>query len=119
MTVRKGNSKDLSPVCKLLEKLGYHARPALVLSQLKEFEQSAKDAVWVYQADKEITGFATVHFLPQLGFDGGLAIITFLSAENGLAAKALEKHITDFAYDNLCDRIQVHCADFRKDDHRF
>jgi hypothetical protein len=119
MSIRTATIKDVKPVSELLNTLGYFTRLSLLEEQLKELENNKDNTVLICELADEIVGFCAVHFIPQLGFDGGLAIITFLSVKNLRAAKELETHITYLAYEHLCDRIQVHVADFRKDDHKF
>lgn len=119
MSIRCADIIDVKAISHLLEQLGYFTKLSLLEEQLKELTENKEHLVLVCELAKEVTGFCAVHFIPQLGFDGGLAIITFLSVKNLRAAKELEAHITHLAYDHLCDRIQVHCADFRKDDHQF
>jgi hypothetical protein len=119
MIIRKAIIKDVNPIRDLLDKLGYFTKLSILEEQVKDIEDSRENKILVAEQDEEVLGFASVHFIPQLGFDGGLAIITFFSVSGIRVAKELETHITQLAYEHQCDRIQVHCAHFRKDDHKF
>jgi hypothetical protein len=119
MSIRTVKLADLIAIRQLMEQIGYFTNLSLLEEQLEDIQESKEHRVMVCELEGEIEGFVAVHFIPQFGFDGGLVIITFLSAKNLRAAKELEAHITHLAYEKLCDRIQVHCADFRKDDHNF
>ena len=119
MEVRTATIKDAEPIRQLLEQLGYFTKTSLLEEQIIELVENKAHRVLICEDAGEVTGFCAVHFLPQLGFDGGLVIITFFSAKNEMAAKALEAHIVHLGYDRLCERIQVHCADFRTTDHKF
>lgn len=77
----------------------------------------------VYELRKEVVGFVSVHYLPQLAFDGGLLVITYFSVDEAVkntdVAKHLEQYITEQARLNKCERIQVHCLDCRTPVHQF
>jgi GNAT superfamily N-acetyltransferase len=70
-----------------------------------------------------VVGFASVHYLPQLAFDGGLMIISYFSVDETMQgaciAKDLERYITEQARIHRCERIQVHLLEWRTPAHQF
>lgn len=116
-TIRKATYRDAPGIKGLLEVLGYTSRTSHLVSQLDMMAEKEDHEVFVYELNKEVLGFVSVHYLPQLAFDGGLMIITYLSVDESVkglpVANELEQYITARAKVRKCDRIQVHCMDWR------
>lgn len=123
MIIRNATYRDAPVIKLLLESLGYKASISLLITQLESQFGQNDHQVHVYELKKEVVGFISVHYLPQLAFDGGLAIITFLSvddaAKDHCIAKALEQYVSDQARKRKCERIQVHCLEWRTGEHEF
>ena len=123
MPVRNATYHDAPTVKILLEALGYTARTSLLVDQLERLFGSKDHEVFVYELRKEVVGFASVHYLPQLAFDGGIMIISYFSVDETIKdisiAKELERHITEQARKHGCERIQVHCMEWRMPAHQF
>ena len=123
MYIRNGTYKDAPAIKLLLEALGYKARLSLLVDQLETLFGSKDHEVFVYELKKEVVGFASVHYLPQLAFDGNLMVISYFSVDetvkNSSVAMELEHYITEQARIHQCERIQVHCLDWRTPVHRF
>lgn len=123
MTIRNANYKDVAAIKPLLEALGYRSSLTLLLSQLENAFGKDDHQVFVCEVHKELAGFASVHVLPQLAFDGALLVISCFAVDETLkdarVGIALEQHITAFARLKKCERIQVHCADWRVPTHQF
>lgn len=123
MPVRNATYHDAPGIKFLLETLGYTARLSLLVDQLETSFGREDHQVFVCETKKNIVGFASVHFLPQLAFDGGVLIISYFSvdptAEHSGIAKELEQYIAEQARLHHCERIHVHCMDSRIKDHRF
>src|SRR5580698_4490026 len=105
MTIRTATYLDAPAIKLLLEVLGYTARYSLIVDQLELMFGKDDHQVFVYELKKEVIGFVSVHFLPQLAFEGGLMVITYLSADDAGIAQALEKYVTEQARLRKCDRI--------------
>ncbi len=123
MNIRNGTYHDAPEIKLLLEALGYTARLSLLINQLQTMFGKDDHQVFVYELRKEVVGFASVHYLPQLAFDGGLMVITYFSVDGAVkdsgVAKELEQYITVQARLRKCERIQVHCLDWRTPAHQF
>jgi N-acetylglutamate synthase-like GNAT family acetyltransferase len=123
MHVRTATYKDAPDIRTLLETLGYKTSISLLISQLENLFSGKDHEVLVCEINKNIAAFASVHFLPQLAFDGGLLIISYLSIDererDQRVATALENCIVELARKRKCERIQVHCAQWRSQSHQF
>ena len=123
MTIRNATYRDADYIKGLLNALGYAANLSLLIDQLERLFGDGDHQAYVCEYNKEIVGFVTVHYLPQLAFDGGVAIISHLSASENVqninVQAALEKHVTEQARIRKCERIQVHCLDWRTPVHQF
>ena len=121
--IRNATYKDAPGIRTLMNALGYNTTISLLIGQLERSFGQQDHQVVVYEQEKEVVGFISVHYLPQLGFDGGLVLITYLAVDAALASegidKALEEHVSAQAWKRKCDRIQVHCSDWRVPAHQF
>ncbi|HVW15807.1 MAG TPA: GNAT family N-acetyltransferase [Mucilaginibacter sp.] len=123
MNIRNATYHDAPAIKGLLDVLGYTARISLLIDQLETLFGCKGHEVFVYELKKEVIAFASVHYLPQLAFDGGVMVISYFSVDpafdNSTVAKELERYITEQARIHKCERIQVHCLDWRTPAHQF
>jgi GNAT superfamily N-acetyltransferase len=123
MSIRKATYRDAPGIKSLLEVLGYTSRTSHLVGQLDILFDKEDHEVFVYELNREVIGFISVHYLPQLAFDGSLMVISYLSVDEsvkGIAvAKELEQYIAERAKTRKCERIQVHCMDWRVPAHQF
>jgi GNAT superfamily N-acetyltransferase len=123
LKIRNATYRDAPFIKGLLAALGYESNLSRLVDQLERLFSSENDQAYVCDMDKEVVGFVTVHYLPQLAFDGGIAIISYLSVDESVKgtdiAAALEKHVTEQARIKGCEWIQVHCLDWRTPVHQF
>jgi GNAT superfamily N-acetyltransferase len=123
MKIRNATYHDAPDIKMLLEILGYKTTTSILINQLEAMFDKDDHQVFVYELRKEIIGFVSVHFMTQLAFDGGLVFISYLSVKEELkdqgVATALEQFVVEWAKKRKCDRIQVHCMDWRAPAHQF
>jgi GNAT superfamily N-acetyltransferase len=123
MQIRNATYHDAPAIKLLLEVLGYPARISLLINQLETLFGKDDHQVFVCEVKKEVIGFVSIHYLPQLGFTNGMALISYLSVDeiekNQGIAKSLEQFAAEQAKSHHCDRVQVHCLDWRTPIHRF
>jgi len=123
MNVRNATYHDAPDIKILLEVLGYKTTTSILVSQLEALFGKDDHQVFVYELRKEIIGFVSVHFITQLAFDGGLVFISYLSVKGEVKdqgiATALEQFVVEWAKKRKCDRIQVHCMDWRAPAYQF
>lgn len=123
MPIRNANYHDAPTIKTLLETLGYKTTCSIIVNQLEIMFGRDDHHVFVYEIEKEVVGFVSVHYLPELAIDGCLAVITYLSVDETVKdagiAQALERYVTEQAKSKKCERIQVHCLDWRTPTHHF
>lgn len=123
MPIRNATYHDAPAIKLLLEALGYNARLSLLVNQLELMFNKDDHQVFVYDLRKEVIGFVSLHYLPQLAFEGGLMIITYFSVEEWLKnlsiAKELEQYVTNLARQRKCLQVEVHCMNWHTDAHQF
>jgi GNAT superfamily N-acetyltransferase len=123
MPIRTATYKDAPAIRTLLDALGYKTSISMVIGQLERSFGGTDHQVFVYVKDNEVIGFISVHFLPQLGFEGELMVISYLSVEQPVKSpdikSALEHYVSQLAINRKCDRVQVHCLDWRVPEHQF
>jgi GNAT superfamily N-acetyltransferase len=123
MNIRNATYHDAPTIKLLLEASGYTRRMSPLVSQLETIFGKDDHQVFVYELRKEVVGFVSVHYLPQLAFDGGLMIISNFAVDEFVqytdVANQLEQYIEKYARQRKCELIQVHSMDWRTDVHRF
>ena len=123
MNIRNATYHDAPVIKSLLDILGYKTSNSVLVAQLDSMFGSEDHQIFVCDIRKEVVGFIAVHFMPQLAFDGGLVFISYLSVDELVkdhgVEKALEGYVVELAKKRKCDRIQVHCMDWRTAAHQF
>jgi len=123
MNIRKAEIKDAPFIQKLLGQLGYPVEQDLLVRRIEilSLNQEHKDVV--YELDGRITGFMSVHFIPQIAFDAEYAVISYLIVDDQVRSKgvgkALEEYAVDLAVSRECKRILLNSNARRTDAHRF
>ncbi|MBS1504893.1 MAG: GNAT family N-acetyltransferase [Bacteroidetes bacterium] len=116
-TIRNATYRDAPFIKGLLIGLGYQTNLSFLIDQLERQFDSESNHVYVCDINKEVVGFVTVHYLPQLAREGGIAIISNLSVDESVRstniATALEHYVTEKARIKKCGQIQVHCLDWK------
>lgn len=123
MRIRNATYHDAPAIKLLMAALGYKTTTSLLVDQLESSFGKNDHQVFVYELNKEVVGFISIHYMPQLAFDGELVFISYLSVDETVTdqgiGKALEEYASKQALNRKCDRIQVHCMDWRTPDHKF
>ena len=123
MKVRKATFHDTPFIKLLMESLGYKTSNSILVMQLQNLFNGTDHEVLVCEDREEVIGFAVIHMLPQLAFEGNLLIISYLyvneMSKDQSSAKLLENFIHDLARKRKCERIQVHCAPWRAASQKF
>ncbi len=120
VAVRNATFRDAPSIRTMLDLLGYKTNISLLIENL--FSKNDHQ-IFVCELDKEVAGFITVHYLPQIGNDGLLAIITNLAVAESLQELGIDKTLEEFvvaqSLNRRCEHIQVHCPDRRTLHHKF
>jgi len=123
MNIRNATYHDAPAIKELLEQMNCTTRLSTLVDQLERFFNKNDHQVFICELRKEVIGFSVVHYLPQLAFDGGIAIISYLCIDdqhkNSGIDKELEQHISNQAKIKKCERVQMHCMDWRVSAHQF
>jgi GNAT superfamily N-acetyltransferase len=123
MNIRNATYMDAPIIKSLLEALGYTATVSLLINQLELAFGQHDHKVFVYELKKEVVGFISIHFLPQLPFAGELVVISYLSVDEAFRGrgvdKALEQYVSEQAAKRKCSRIQAHCQEWQTPAHQF
>lgn len=123
MKIREATYHDAAAIKLLMAALGYKTSVSLLVDQLENLFDGINHQVFVYELNKDVVGFISAHFMPQLAFDGELVFISYLSVDESVRdqgiGKALEQYVTKEALKRKCDRIQVHCMDWRTPEKKF
>lgn len=122
MIIRIATYKDAPSIKLLLGTLGYTSSVSVLVNQIETMFGTDSNEVIICEVQREIVGFATVHFFPQLAFDGKLAFISYLASykdSNELVERKLEEFIIQQAYKRRCERVQVHCHEWRHYEQQF
>lgn len=123
MTIRQARNEDAPVIKVLLEQLGYPMDEKLVTDKLAKLLACEDHKLLVYELDRTVVAFISVHFVPQMGLLGDFAIIGYFAVDESARSKGvgyeMEKYVTLLAKERNCDRIQLHCNIRRTDAHRF
>jgi len=123
MNIRNAIYKDAPTIKFLLEVLGYTTTISLLVDQLELLFGQNDHQVFVCEMKKEVVGFISIHYSPQLAFAGELVMISYLSVDEAFrdqgVGKALEQYVTEQALKRKCNRILVHCQEWHTLDYKF
>lgn len=89
--------------------MGYRTTNSLLIDQLEISFNGNDHQAFIYEQHREVLGFISLHFAPQVAFAGELAVITCLAVDESAGDrhidKALEDYVTKIAINRNCERI--------------
>lgn len=123
ITIRNATYKDAPSIKSLLAGLGYRATNSKLIMMLETTFTGKEHEVLVAIKANDIIGFIAVHYVPQLGVDGDLALVSYLAVDEDIRregiGRALEGEVVERAMKRFCDRVELHCSIGRTDADRF
>ena len=123
MIIRKAEKKDTKYIRSLLEQLGCLTEEGFVEDKLDLVMNHPDQTLLVYESDKNVIAFISLHFVPQIELSGDLAIITYFAvdqiARSEGIGKKMESYCTSLSKERKCNRIEVHCGIRRVGAHLF
>jgi len=123
MKIRYASFKDTSVIQDLLGQVGYRVEYTLLSRQMSLLLSNPDHSVVVAEDEGLVVAFCSVHFLPQVLNDGDLAFINYLIVDEKVRrkgiGKALESHVVKLAWSRKCDRVQLHCQEWRAEARQF
>jgi N-acetylglutamate synthase-like GNAT family acetyltransferase len=123
MSIRKATLKDEDRICDLLAQLGYPNTRSFFKEKLETIEQNPNSELFVYEQNDKVVGVVSIDFIPQLALKGDFARISYLAVDASVRSAGIGKELEELcerlATERKCDRIELHCADWRTGAHRF
>lgn len=121
--IRLATIDDIESIQTLLAQLGYPDTQSFLPQKLSIILEHSDAVSLVYEINKTVVAFLSLHFIPQIALKGDFARISYFVVEEGLRGEfigqELEAYCHSEAKNRHCDRIEVHCHTRRKDAHRF
>lgn len=123
MPIRNIKLTDAQAIRNMLEQLGYPLSIEQINEKLALLLNSPNDIVYVYEDDKKVVGFITLHFSIQLAFEGSFCEIGYFVVDSNVRSKGigrmLEEKACQVAIAQGCSQINVFSMIHRADAHRF
>lgn len=120
--IRKAQLEDIAAIRALIAQLDYDP-PASFADKIRRLTADPDEILLVYEQDKEVVAFLSLHFIPQIAVAGDFARISYFAVKDSARSRGigqeLEACITRLARERNCDRIEVHCHTRRTGAHRF
>lgn len=121
--IRLTTTADHSAISSLLSQLGYPNTEAFLPEKLERMLQHPDELMFVYEMDGKITGFMSLHFIPQIARRGDYATISFFAVDANVRSKGIGKAMEEYAAakarERGCEGLFLHCNTHRTDAHRF
>jgi|SRR5471030_814833 len=122
-TIRDAQITDAPRIVSLLDALDYPGTDHFINDRLRQLLNHPDEKLLVSVENEVVTGFISLHFIPQLALPGDFCRISYFCVDSEVrgsgTGKALEEHAVRIATQRGCDRIEVHCNSRRTDAHRF
>ena len=123
MSVRLVRPEDGPAIATLLDQLGYPATKTFIRSKIDNILNDPNATLLVAEDNGVVIAFIAINFITQLGLEGDFARISYFAVSDEYRSKGigreLEARCEALARERNCDRIEVHCSDYRTDAHRF
>lgn len=123
MGIRKASIDDWMEISLLLKQLDYTDTEHFIEEKVEKLLMDPNEELLVFEEDKSVIAFISVHFIPQIAVKGDFARISYFAVDQNSRSKGIgsmiEKYCTDLAMKRNCNRIELHSHSRRKDAHRF
>ena len=115
--------EDAEYIADLLDQLGYPGTEAFIPSKIDIITGDPNAMLLVSEDNGAVAAFIAINFITQLGLEGDFARISYFAVSDAYRSKGIgremEVYCEELARARGCDRIEVHCSDYRADAHRF
>lgn len=123
MTIREATYKDAPQIRVLLKELGYEATVSKLIMMIETLFNGKEHELLVAVSGGDVVGFLSAHYVPQLGLDGDLVLVSYFAVDESArrtgVGKALEEQLVVRARKRFCNRIELHCSVKREVANRF
>lgn len=121
--IRNAKPEDSTKIQELLNQLGYTHPTSFIENKLNQLLKSSNDIVLVYEKNKTVVAFLTIHYSIQLAFEGDFATIGYFVVDNSIRScgigREMEEYCTRLANERGCSLIELYSNANRVDAHRF
>ncbi|MGE9550859.1 GNAT family N-acetyltransferase [Erwinia amylovora] len=123
MKIRMAQPKDSFALSALLTELGYENTEAFIDRRLTQLIDDPTEQLLIAEYGSTVLGFLSLHFIPQLALAGDFARVSYFCIAEGERSKGagqqLLQHAEELARERGCDRVEVHCHEYRIKAHAF
>lgn len=121
--LREAEPRDAAALVRLLAQMGYPGAEAFIERRLAQQLEHPDALLLVAEAQGEVLGFMSLHFIAQLALPGDFCRLSYLCVDEqarSLGTGALlERRAVEEARRRGCDRIELHSHQRRTAAHRF
>lgn len=121
--IRVAKLEDWKDIVKLLEQLGYPGTEFFIKENMDRLLTDPNEELMVYEDNGLVVACISLHYIPQLGMRGDIAVISYLVVDSSIRSKGIGKELEEFAAASArkrgCGSIQVHCHSRRTEAHKF
>jgi GNAT superfamily N-acetyltransferase len=114
MNIRNATYNDAPSIRQLLSSLSYQATVSKLILMIETTFSEKDHQLLVAASGYDAHGFVALHFVPQLGVDGDLVLVSYFLVEENAhrkgIGKKLEEEIVALAKKRFCNRIDLHCS---------
>ena len=122
-SIRLATPVDGPDIAVLLDQLGYPGTATFIAARIEAITNDPNATILVAEDNGSVVAFISINFISQLGLEGDFARISYFAVSDEYRGKGigreLEMRCEELARARNCDRIEVHCSDYRTDAHRF
>lgn len=123
MEIRKATPADAEKIADLLTQLGYPGTEKFVREKITQLNCHPDEELVVAVENRDVLGFVSVHFIPQIALPGSFARISYLCVDERSRGKGIGRRLESYgeglARERGCDRMEVHCHSRRELAHKF
>jgi len=123
LEIRKAKLADLKMISNLLGQLGYTDQDYNFEKRYSQLLNHADEVILVAASLDKVYGFISIHFIPQLAFEGDFARVSYFSVDqtmrNQQIGQKLLAQAENIAIQRGCNRMELHCAVHRQEAHEF
>ena len=121
--IRLATLYDLKNIRTLLLQLEYTIAESVLENTLALLLAHPDALNFVYEENQEVVALLSMHFIPQIAFEGSFARISYFVVDENIRGKGIGQEMESLCEEEArkrrCDRIEVHCHTRREKAHHF
>jgi GNAT superfamily N-acetyltransferase len=123
MGIRKTTIEDAHSIAELLEQLGYPGTEHFLREKMLAIQTNPNALLIVYEDAGKVIAFMAIDFITQIALKGDFARLSYFVVDNKYRSKGIGKEMEQYfelqARARNCDRIELHCSEYRTEAHQF